>query len=729
MREEQSENTVEQPGELFPFVFIVEIGSSLAYLLKKPDTPAFVPAVNQVRDDLSREWGIKLPPFLIRENREMDPDSYRFILYDKEILSRRTHPGKTMIMSSRDRLARIPGQLDSDPIYSRPCVWLEPDESIVYAGTEPYSASTGEVIVEHLQAVLRSNAAEFITSEVVREKLSVLHSFEPALVKKILGRLTLPGLVSILKNLVPEGIPLTEMGEIIRSLAEADFSEADPDLAAENLRNMLKNYIHNYAFRDRLLLFAVPDSRIQLWLYNRAGRNNRIPDNDPVAEFLVKELTSLHLSFQGKGFRLGVICSAPVRLALRRILERRLPDVVVLKPDEIDSDKEIMVVRKIRCKGLRLWLSWNWFWMTATPERKERFKEEMEYFLDFLKEHKKDNCRQAPPRALPAPNLALDFYSPKKVNLLADNTLPMPITLSRRQKAAIILLGCQDGFLKEVFGNLNTREIINVAMEMANLPVESTGLIRDVVADASERSEFSLQPTSIANYIRASFPKDEFKLNLSPLQKMAVLISSLSHGTAEEMYKRVLADMSGGELEGLAASTGKNQILSLHETRNIIMDEFFWYLKGRFQPNTLFTSKYWMGELQRIAVRSPRRFVVATKELWLTSGLIQARFERFVNDSLPNASFWIRRFIAKKNDEEPIMRLAEKALIITQLLPGELSQEMTNRLGGIWKKIFQNVPRPTEGPDPVQSGTVLSQFLSHYYSSYDNVRSSRVEKN
>ena len=40
-----------------------------------------------------------------------------------------------------------------------------------------------------------------------------------------------------------------------------------------------------------------------------------------------------------------------------------------------------------------------------------------------------------------------------------------------------------------------------------------------------------------------------------------------------------------------------------------LLDDFLWFLKSNYSPQTPYTSNYWMGEIQRIANRSPQKRV------------------------------------------------------------------------------------------------------------------------
>jgi hypothetical protein len=729
MDEKEHQGEAGPDRESLSFLFVIDIGPGLAYLLKPPEEghgagPHFVSAVYRVREVLIKEWGVKLPPFLIRENRSLPQGAYRFSLFNREIVTRSIPPGKTMIISGAGKAGGSSGPGSFDPIYSLPCVWVETDELGRYSRKESYSASTGEVILEHLEAVLRSNAAQFITSEAVKERLELLRRVEPELVRETLEKLTFTGLVSLMKNLVPEGIPFTELEGVIRTLASREFADTDPDLAGESLRQILKNNLHSFLFRDSLMLFVTLDWPVQLYLYARAGEDRQMPDRDPVASAIVKELAGMHLYFQSKSFRLGVICCSPVRLIVRRLLERNLPGIAVLKPEEMEPSREIMIIKKIRNRSLKATLTWAWFWLSAPPGKRREFKRAMDLMKTFLKKIKESSSLPS----LPGP---LGTTMPGKTQKLPPppmpgRNLPAPPMITARQKAAMHLTRSSDDYVKSVFALLGRREYMSLAAEMANLPGGEANIDDYVIKNVLGEPLNWSNPSSMMAFVKKAFPVGEDRIKLPALQKIAVILSSLPPRLAEKMYHLILSGISSEDLEGLTLNISRKQLFTLHEIRRWVVDDFLWFVKGSYQPGVLYSSAHWMGELQRIANNSPHKLSLTLRELWLEQGSLQQRFDLFVRENPPHAARWIRQYVTSKQESDTNLLLPEKAYILIHLLPGELSAQIMKRLGKSWRRIFSLLPRPATGFNPEEAGLVITQFLSHYYSTYEKGRLSGI---
>jgi len=709
-----------------PPIIMIEVGSLLGYLLKNENGSRFMSGISEIRNSLEWEWGFHLPPFLLKENPLIDERTYRFLFREEELARSRVHPGKTLVITSKDKLTKIPGKIDADPIYKRPCVWIEPRDSMKLHVTEPYTASIDKIIHEHLEMTLRANTRIFITRQLISNEVTDINLIDPGLVHVVLTKINLNFLVSIMRNLVSEGIPLTFIKEIMRAIANIDIPrDGNPDMITEILRKIFRNKLHTHIFGDRLLLFTVPSNKLQLWFYCK-DRDNKLNNEDPVVKSFISQLTGLYISFQGKGFRLGVICSAPVRLILRRLLEKRLPDVVVLKPGEIDPDKDILVIKKIEVKSLKLWLNWQWFWLSAKSPEKVVLKSSFKVLFDYLRKRKEKYMGgklKEPSRG----KLYIPSFQDKLTGEPGEN-LPVPAHFTARQKTAIFLMDCSRDLLRNVLDRLSSREIAILGREMSRLPGDLVSLKREALKNIPDLTLNRGNPEKIADFIRRNFKEDMSPVKLSPLYKLAVLISSLSPSTSDLMYSHILRDLPREELKELILDNNDYKLTSTPDLRASIIEDFLWFYKGSCQPSVLYSREHWIGELQRIVIRSPKKVSLAIRDLWLENSFLLERFERFVRKSPSYASFWIRQYISKKRETGINLTSIEKASILIRLLPHELSHNVTRQLDGVWRRLFSNLPRK-EKPGPEESWTVLTQFLSNYYCTFESKLFSKTHLN
>ncbi|MFP4498551.1 MAG: FHIPEP family type III secretion protein [Vulcanimicrobiota bacterium] len=727
MEDKKFENQIYE--EIPHFMFAIEVGRSLSYLIRDSYKLRFISQVNNIRSRLIKEWGIKLPPFLIRENIYLNSKSYRFILFNREIVKQEVEPGKSLLIMKKDKAEKLPVPTRTDPIYSLPCIWLDEEEKYRYSATNVYSVSIEELMLEHMESILRANASRLITSESVREKLDLFKMIEPSMVRKSLQKIDFSGFVKVMKNLVPEGVPLTQISRVIRSLAQTENSDKDPDSMTEVLRKDLKNNIFNYAFRDKKLMFVTLDSHLQLWLFKKANREKKLPENDVILNKLLEELTHTYLSLQKKGFRMGILCGESVRLILRRALEKTLPDVVIIKPGEIEPNQGIKFFKKIRLKSTRLWLNWLWFWVSSDIKSRRKI------LTDFIKLRNYIHLCKISKKRLEMffnKEKSISFTPPTDISRLAgkfNTKLPAVQPLSKLQKLAALLVKSDSKAIKKVFNDLNYKQLVNLVIEIANLPenIEKSSIFNmDSMVGKTYREE---QIKILTSQIKNALPDIKVKFELSSIQKLAIFLASFTPKTAEKMYRQILSDIRGRELEELMKSSNNKQPISVSEMRNWVLEDFMWYYKGSRFPRVPFTDKQWMLILRQIAMKSPEEMAQSISQLWLVKDSFMDSFNKFSFEMPAYSSYWIRKYISSNLESDLIIRQIEKALLLIQLLPQELAEPIIENMGPRWEKILKNIPASPYISNPQAIGKILSQFLSYYYTEYYRVEDIRPVQN
>ena len=726
MKEESTNFTTRKENSEPPSIFIIEVGSLLNYLLKGKAGNHFFSEINRIWDSLEKEWGFTLPQYLLKENPLINERTYRFMYREKELVRSQVHPGKTLVIASKEKLGRIPGKIDDDPIYRKPCVWVEPGETLNLQTGDPFMASIDNLIIQHLEMVLRSYARELITIDLIRKKITDINLSNPDLVHSVLTKINLNYLVSVMKNLIPEGIPLTDIAEIMNAMANIEVTRNQtPDRMTEILRKIFRDKLHEHAFGDRLLLFTLPGNKLQLWFHTRS-KSNKLDEKDPIVRNFIEELTNLYISFQSKGFRLGVICAAPVRLILRRLLEKHLPDVVVMKPGEIDPDKDILVIKKIESKGVKLWANWQWFWLTAKSPEKQYFKDSFRNLMEYLKKRKEKYIagRAKHSSGIQQEEVIFQQASPREIG----RNLPAVANFTLKQKIAIYLMDCSSEFLREVMAKLDSKSIALLSREMARLPREILRFKYDLLKDVPVFLGIDHSVEHIAQYINSSLNDEIHPLEMTPLYKLAVLISTLSPGTSDLIYKHLLKKLSREDLGDLVLEVQDYKIRSTSHLKVSIVEDFIWYYRGAFSPVVLYSQKHWQDEARRIALREPKKTAMALRDLWLDGSVLLERFEKFVKSDPERAAFWIRKYISSKKENNQKLLLIEKAISLTRLLPPEIREETINNMDKGWSWVFKHLPLSAPAT-PQESWTVLTQFLSYYYSNFEAGKYTRTFSN
>jgi flagellar biosynthesis protein FlhA len=199
------------------------------------------------------------------------------------------------------------------------------------------------VIVTHLTETIRSNAAQLLTRQDVRQLLDQLKSTNEAVVNEVVPDvLSLGEIQRVLQALLSEGVSIRDLGAIVEAVGDKARLTRDPSLLAEYARQALGRAITApYLDENRTLHAITLDPAIEHEVVSAITQTTE-------GEYLAMEpsraqamLTALRTqsdqaSAKG-GMRPVLLCSARVRRHLRRLIEQTLPHLAVCSYNEIAS--------------------------------------------------------------------------------------------------------------------------------------------------------------------------------------------------------------------------------------------------------------------------------------------------------------------------------------------------------------------------------------------------------
>ncbi len=336
----------ETPEQMLEMVVVdpleMEIGYSLIPLIDSNDQDNLLKRITGIRRQMMSELGIVLPVVRIRDNLRLMPQSYRIKVRGQEAAT-----GELLL----DRLLAIPsGSIDSsivgipttEPAFGLPALWITEAEHNQaelkgYTVVNPFS-----VLGTHLTEVIRGNAAELLDRQMVQEMLNQLRQKSPASVDGVVPDLiTLGELQAVLRNLLRERVPIRDLSGILEVLANHAPITRDPNLLSEAVRQTMARTLSNM-YQDgsnTLHVFTLaPQVEGQLRSALVPGENGaglRIDAN--TAQTILMRTGEQMERLAEAGYMPLLLCPRELRLALRRMYEQSLPNLIVLAFSEVSQ--------------------------------------------------------------------------------------------------------------------------------------------------------------------------------------------------------------------------------------------------------------------------------------------------------------------------------------------------------------------------------------------------------
>ena len=328
-------------------VFGLEMGYGLLVLADKKKGGDLLERITGARTNFAREMGMLLPTIGVRDNIELEPNEYRFLLRGKEVVRSTIIPDRVLAMSMGGGDAgRLKGIPTIEPVFGIQAMWIPEDEKRNAEVEGCTVVDPSSVLVTHLSDVLKRMAYLILEREGAQRLLDLIKDKNPTLVSELLPDLVNVGIIQrTLQNLLRERIPIKNLTLILETIADMAALTKNPDDLSEQTRKRLGMYfVKEYEVEPNKLLAMTFEPRLEQTLIGRVKRSQfdigMVMDPD-LTEGIIGEIEPKIQEMTEKGLTPVIVTTSELRLAFRRFMEPSYPQLVVLAYQELPSETQI----------------------------------------------------------------------------------------------------------------------------------------------------------------------------------------------------------------------------------------------------------------------------------------------------------------------------------------------------------------------------------------------------
>ena len=332
----------------------MEIGYRLVPLLDVEQGGDLLERIAQIRRQTALDLGIVLPSIRVRDNLQLPPNNYQIKLKGVAIESGEVYPDRSLAMNAggSDNDLGINGISAIEPAFGLPAIWVEEKDKEIAENYGYTVVSPSAVISTHLTEVIKKNAAEIVSRADIQQLIDNLKKeVSEEYVADLMKDLSVAEVQQIVYNLLKERVSVRYLKTILEVLSLQSRVSKNADYLTEQVRQALSRSICKQNLADTGELLAVTlDPDVENTIAQGVSPDGSSLTLNP--EFTRKLLDNLNYELEraisSSGNQPVLLCSSPIRLPFRRLIERTYPQIAVMSYNEISNNvkaKSIGVIR------------------------------------------------------------------------------------------------------------------------------------------------------------------------------------------------------------------------------------------------------------------------------------------------------------------------------------------------------------------------------------------------
>ena len=324
----------------------LEVGYGLIPLVDAAQGGELLQRIKSLRKQLALDMGFIIPAIHIRDNLQLKPNEYSFLLKGVEIAKGELMPGYFLTIAPEDRGTIIRGVETKEPAFGLPAFWVSEKEKENIQARGLIVVDCATVATTHLTEIIKSHADELLGREEVRALLDNLALGHPKVVEELVPNVIPLGTVQkVLQRLLRERISIRDLLTILDTLADYVAITKNVDLLTSYVRQALARTISKQYKDDKgnisvVIVSPEIEDHINNAIQHTEYESYLVADPGLIQK-IVNNLQRFIITFTTRGLQPIVLCSPKTRIHLRKVLERFFPNIIILSHNEITQDVNI----------------------------------------------------------------------------------------------------------------------------------------------------------------------------------------------------------------------------------------------------------------------------------------------------------------------------------------------------------------------------------------------------
>lgn len=332
----------------------LEVGYRLIHLVDIQKGGHLIDKIKGIRKKISSMIGFLIPSVHIRDNLDLDPDTYKINVMGIEVGSGVVEKDLHLAINPGEVYGEIQGKQTTDPAYGLPAVWISED-LIDQANSYGYTVvDGGTVVATHVSRVIQEHIPNFFGLDELTNMINQIENKNPKLAEQLKSDKVDDGLfMRTMQKLLSEEVSLLQFKNISISYLTALSKTSDEEellkLTREGIGKFIVSPLINEDGEPAIDVLAL-DPALETLIteaVEQSVTSGSINIEPTMAEKLGNSLKNMINENEDIGESPVVLTNGNIRSLLSGFFKHMFPDIHVLSYGEIPASMKINFIGNI----------------------------------------------------------------------------------------------------------------------------------------------------------------------------------------------------------------------------------------------------------------------------------------------------------------------------------------------------------------------------------------------
>lgn len=330
----------------------LEVGYGLINVVDSSKSGDLLERISSVRKQFALDLGIVVPSVHIRDNLQLAPGEYRFLIKGNKIGGGVLRPDALLAMDPGQVSEQIDGIPTKEPAFGLDAMWISAinREKAELAGYTVVDLPT--VMATHITEMIRTHAHELLGRQEASQLIENFKKTHPKVVDELIPeQLSLGGVVKVMQNLLKEQVSIRNLLTIFETLADEAGRTKDLDLLTEAVRKQLSRSITSkYTSEDGSVTVMTLDARLEELVANallQTEQGVQLVMDPQSASRMISNIAQQIENHPEIASQPILLTSPTVRRHIFKLVSRFIPQLIVLSHNEVTADVKVQSVASV----------------------------------------------------------------------------------------------------------------------------------------------------------------------------------------------------------------------------------------------------------------------------------------------------------------------------------------------------------------------------------------------